>query len=386
MSRHREDRYYSPADLARVMVENVTMGSPSIVADFAAGDGGLLIPAESRWPGARIVACDIDSRAVARLRRRRSSWLVGRSDFLKDRSVEATRHLPALWGCVDVILLNPPFSMRGGQRWESRIGQHAVTTGVAMAFLFRALPFLSSGGQLISVLPESCLHSERDAEAMERLRHCYSVEELCRLGRGRFDRCAARTVVLKVTQNVRVSSRIIRRVETDALPWNVMRGSAQMHSLRIASRRTGFTLVHTDNLRGSTVVGPHKRVWSTRPIRGSVVLLPRVGRTTLEKVVVLQTTRPIVLSDCVMAIECESVAEAHRVHQMIAQHWSRFQKCYGGTGAPYTTVEKIRLALRACMSGLNQAPEWPKPPVPRIVGGRSGASIHVARATGEITS
>jgi hypothetical protein len=323
---------------------------------------------------------------VARLRRRFDFWLISRCDFLKDRSVEATRHLPVLWGSADVILMNPPFSMRGGQRWESRVGQHAVTSGVAMAFLFRALPFLSSDGQLVSVLPESCLHSERDAVALQRLRRWFHIDEVCRLARGRFERCAARSVVLRLSRKDTATEECVRGVDQELPSWNVVRGSAQMHSLRVATGRTGFALIHTDNLRDGTVVGPFKRVWSTRSIKGPAVLLPRVGRTTLSKVAVLETKRPIVLSDCVMAIECKGLAEAHRVHKLISQNWLSIMQCYGGTGAPYTTVRKMRQALGACVSGSTQAPVWPNPPVPRIVGGRSATSIQVARATGEITS
>lgn len=368
------------------MVDHVTHSSPSVIADFAAGDGGLLIPAAIQWPKARIVACDIDPIAVARLRRRFDKWLISRCDFLRDGSVEATRHLPVLWGSVDVVLMNPPFSMRGGQRWESRVGHHGVTSGVAMAFLFRALPFLSSEGQLVSVLPESCLHSERDAEALERLRRLCHVEEVCRLARGRFEQCAARSVVLRLWRRDKGIIECARSVDLTLSPWNVVRGSAQMHSLRIATGQTGFVLVHTDNLRNGAIVGPFKRVWSTRSIKGCAVLLPRVGHTTLSKVAILQAKRPIVLSDCVIAIECKSLAEAHRVQELITQHWTRFRNCYGGTGAPYTTVMKIRHALSAFISKSDQAPVWPIPPVPRFVDGRTATSIQKARATGESTS
>jgi hypothetical protein len=367
------------------MTRQVTLSTPARVADFAAGDGGLLVPAALKWRSSQIVACDFNSTAVGNLRRRFPTWWISRCDFLSDRSVESTRHLPALWGSVDVVLLNPPFSQRGGQTWKIVSDRRELTCGVALAFLFRALRFLSSEGQLVSVLPASCLHSERDAAAMAELRRRYLVQEVCRLARGRFEHCAASSVVLSLRPVSEAQP--VRAGESPAAgTWQVERGSAQMHAIIEAKGRRGCRLIHTDNLKDGCVTGPFRRVHWHRSVSGAFVLLPRVGRLTPAKVVADAFTRPIVLSDCVIAVRCADLDEATRVRKVMCEDWALLQEIFGGTGAPYTTIRKVRCLLADIYERVGHEPVCPKPPLPRCVSLNVSCSRHETRDTGAMTN
>lgn len=367
------------------MTRQVTLPAPSVVADFAAGDGGLLVPAALKWRTAQVVACDFNATAVRDLKQRFPSWRTSRCDFLSDRSVESTRHLPTLWGSVDVVLLNPPFSLRGGQSWEVISDRRELTCGVALAFLFRALRFLSSDGQLVSVLPASCLHSERDAAAMAELRRRFEVQEVCRLARGRFERCAASSVVLSLRPLGHVQP--LRDGAAPAVDaWTVERGSAQMHALVEAEGRRGCRLIHTDNLRDGQVAGLFRRVHWHRSVSGAFVLLPRVGRLTPGKVVAGAFVRPVVLSDCVIAVRCADLAEATRVRNGLCRDWAALQGIFGGTGAPYTTVDKVGRLLASVHEHVGPGPVCPKPPLPRGVSLSASCSRHETRDTGAMTN
>ena len=111
------DIHYTPSALATSLVQATSEVRPKLVADLAAGNGNLLLAAEQVWPNARFVATDIDPRAVRRLGRLRPSWTVGRCDL---RSVPSRRSCLALKNMrksACLLLLNPPFSCRGGTRF-----------------------------------------------------------------------------------------------------------------------------------------------------------------------------------------------------------------------------------------------------------------------------
>ena len=62
-----------------------------------------------------MVGTDIDCRAVRKLRKVSESWRTGVCDFMNPRSRQSSPVLRSLNGRTNLVLLNPPFSCRGGQ-------------------------------------------------------------------------------------------------------------------------------------------------------------------------------------------------------------------------------------------------------------------------------
>lgn len=366
------------------MLACITNRSPRVVADFAAGDGGLLIPAHRQWPNADIVASDTDANAVRRMRRRYPTWRVSRCNFLSDKSIESTAHLPTIWGCTDLVLLNPPFSMRGGQYWRARIDTEEARCSHAMAFLCRATSYLSDHGELVAVMPESAQFSQRDAVVRTLLKQRFNIDIVESIPRGGFPGCAASCVVLRVSRR-EDALRVVAPIQQLETRLHVVRGSAQLHALNLAPARRGRRLVHTTNLQEQKLIGPYRRVYSERVLRGPCVLLPRVGKLSKEKIVVIADTRPFVLSDCVVAVMCPDVESAKKLVSLWISMWDELTKCYYGTGAPYTTIN--HLAMFITRVGLSQfVSVCPNPPAPRAVDGSEDTSRSKARITGEMTS
>jgi len=112
------DCIYTPSALAREMVDaaGVCLNGGHLIADFAVGSGELLIAACERWPLASIVATDIDRVETQLLKKQNSGWQIGRCDFLNPKSKNASPILRKLVDRINLILLNPPFSCRGGKR------------------------------------------------------------------------------------------------------------------------------------------------------------------------------------------------------------------------------------------------------------------------------
>src|SRR5262245_55862582 len=138
------------------MVKSASLSRPNLVADFAAGDGALLQAARSRWPKVPLFASDIDSAAISGVERSLPRCRVAVRDFLTDVPGQRSDDLV---GACDLILLNPPFSYRGGSKYDVTLSDTRYFGSKALAFTARALRYLKSGGELISILPASVLIS-----------------------------------------------------------------------------------------------------------------------------------------------------------------------------------------------------------------------------------
>jgi type I restriction-modification system DNA methylase subunit len=194
------DDHYTPIELARIAIGHVALCDPAIVADMAAGEGSLLLEAARRWPTARIVATDIDRRTVSQLARmNRRNWKVGRCDFLGNRSRSASRILRKIEGNLNLLLMNPPFSCRGGSYRLVDTQDGPVRASLAMAFLLLGLRYLSSRGQAVAILPVGCLHNRKDELAWQYIRKRFAVRELARWDNNTFPGCAASSVLVKLT-------------------------------------------------------------------------------------------------------------------------------------------------------------------------------------------
>ncbi|RYF47176.1 MAG: hypothetical protein EOO38_12665 [Cytophagaceae bacterium] len=55
------------------------------------------------------------------------------------------------------------------------------------------------------------------------------------------------------------------------------------------------------------------------------------------------------MSDCVLAVRSKKNLDIERLGQAILEQWDTFRTAYGGTGAPYTTLERISEILSVCI-------------------------------------
>ncbi len=136
------DPFYTPDRIAEYVIRQVSIRRPDVVADFAAGDGALLRSASRAWPSSKILAIDIDSAAVRKLRYNYPSWLVGKCDFLQERSRKRCHLLNDCAQLADLVLLNPPFSCRGGSTIKLSV-QGSLCLQQSYAFVLQASQYLS---------------------------------------------------------------------------------------------------------------------------------------------------------------------------------------------------------------------------------------------------
>jgi predicted RNA methylase len=342
------------------MVQSVTCDNASVIADFAAGSGELIRQAQQRWPSATFLATDINKNIVSRLRRQNAGWLVGKCDFLNYKSrklCSVTSALPE----VSVVLLNPPFSCKGASRFQTHFRESTIRCSLALAFVFESLLFLKSGGQLAALLPAGSLTSEKDKHAWKVLDALYEIRTFGTNGRTTFHDCSAETVIVRLSRRKSIDRLSVEgpnqqaEIATDDLASiKIFRGKVPMYLTNGYSRANYLPLVHTTELSKEEIDMSARKVkpkWSA--IRGPAVLLPRVGRPYEHKIKLYLSNDPLVLSDCVIALRCETSEQAKNLQSILLAKWDKLKLAYVGTCAKYITIKSLRFLLNSM--GLNVA-------------------------------
>lgn len=344
------DEIFTPSHLASELVELATARRRDlgVVADFAAGDGALLRAAVQKQSSLEVVGLDISRTTVRKLRAADPSWQIGVCDFLNPRSRASSPVLRRNRGRVSTALLNPPFSCRGARREHVSLGDKRLTCSIAMAFILTALDYLTPDGQIIAVAPRGIEKSERDEAAWEFLHSMGTVEIMGYPDRGTFPGTALRSLLLRFTMG---PATVWRKASLNPLATqgnrpivSLVRGTVQMHQVRIT--RSGMPLVHTTDISNGQL-RPELRKTNVpgRSCCGPVVLVPRVGRPMLSKVVRLFLRGDMMLSDCVVAVECDSEDDSAEVRRVIEERWEEFENSYGGSCAPYISLKALQNVL-----------------------------------------
>jgi hypothetical protein len=344
------DPFYTPKCIAEALVSHATVERPQgWIADFAAGAGDLLKAARSRWPNSRVAAFDLNGRVAGQLKRWHPDWHVEAFDFFSD---PATSHfLKEITGKVALCFLNPPFSHRGAGRTNVNFENAQVRCSFGMAFVIRALSFLTSNAELLCILPEGSLRSQRDEQAWNELRSYYKIAILGANSHTAFNGCTAHTVMARFSRRrVRARSTKERREKPIAFlrcrKVTLIRGGVSMCNSSMTNLAPRLPLIHTSELRNNTVdVFVRTVSHYLHSVHGPGVLIPRVGKPSSRKICKYLLRKPIVLSDCVLFIKCRRVGDANLISRNLMQRWNLVEHEYGGTCARYITLRALRRLL-----------------------------------------
>lgn len=349
------DVFYTPPEVARKMIEEVDFVTfEGIIADFSVGDGELLHSAEKKWPNSQFVATDIRFDVVEKLRKQQPSWHVGKCDFFSGRSRGNCRALTKIKGKVDLLLLNPPFSCKGGLKQRIKFNGSLVMCSKAMAFLLLSIQYLSKNGEIVAILPAGVLHSDKDQEAWKIISELFDFDVKLTYAESTFTGCFPKTVVIHLKRRIQYLT-VYEQVSSIArLPANVVdvvsivRGNVSMHTVLKKTIDGGLTpLIHTTELQNGEITSFERLHSFGRRISGPSVLIPRVGRPYLNKIILYGRNREVILSDCLFAVQCRTMSDAERLYASLRENWKDLEKRYGGTCAPYITIKSLQILLES---------------------------------------
>lgn len=337
------DSYYTPVLLAEKLVSFVPFGRVRSAVDFCVGDGDLLKAVGKRYDGVDMFGTDISDDAIEKLKSNCPHWQLGVCDFRDDESVSNVRFLQDR--TFDLIVLNPPFTCRGSVVERILFDGQEFRISTAMLFLVRALQYLSEDGGLFAILPISCVYSDKDKTIWNYLKTNYYACVLDEPSRVTFsNKCSPNIAMVYVGRYPMNECKVPTKSPFDSLPVKkIVRGSCRMQNLEQVNSLEGFPLIHTTNIQNGTLVNLQRiKPRNNLTVDGHGVIIPRVCNPNPNKVALLDGNTRYVLSDCVIAILADSHIDAELIRDSILNNWEYFVGLYKGTGAQYTTINRLK--------------------------------------------
>jgi type I restriction-modification system DNA methylase subunit len=352
------DAHYTPSKIARELIRGVDFW-PRSVADFACGDGALLACAYNEWPSSVYIANDISTLTASTLAQEYGYLNVSNYDFLgeHDQCVKFIKNLPETSeGEIDLILLNPPFTCKGSRKLLCNIYGNDVKCSVALAFFIKSLKLLSSKGQCLAILPESCFSSEKDSEAISLINRFYKIDFIKAPADTVFRNCSVRVALVKA---IRIEFDKINASTTedqDELSNNMskyyeiqytdlQRGKVTVNASSKLKGRKSINFIHTTDISQHLINYKNLQLIAAdkdTAINGPVIILPRVGRPRVDKVTIYNSKAAMVLSDCLFSIKFHSEIDAVIAYNRIIDNWNNLSNLYTGTCARYITLNKLK--------------------------------------------
>lgn len=344
------DSFYTPKILADKLISYIDHSRTfKNVVDFCVGDGELLRAAEERWPTIQCFGSDISDKAIEYTKSRHSNWTLSRCDFLEPKSRDDSKFLKRKKR-FDLILLNPPFTCRAGTLSYTTVEGQQFSTSTSMKFLLEALKYLSPKGLVYAILPLSVAHSQKDRKVWSFLEKVYNLTVLEETSTKYFKNCTP-NIILVSLNDFNQSKRIHYRDRSDSCfsGLEVFRGKFSIHMLRNYPGK--HYLVHTTNLKHNKIQNTIFKVdYPSSIIQGPALLLPRVGKPDFSKVCIIKLEEEYCISDCIIALKCESNEIALTLFAFFSNNWESFSLLYRGTGAHYITKEKVEQYLNLDLS------------------------------------
>lgn len=357
------DRFDTPPELADRLVALVECAAPAVVADFAAGSGVLLEVASRRWPTASLLANDIHRPAVETLRRAHPDWHLAACNFPSGRSRSASPTLTRFEGAVDVAVLNPPFTDRGGHaRFAQSVAGAHVRASRAVAFVLAAVPRLAPTGEIAAILPAGVLASQRDQAAFAALRGLGHLRIELVDGDASFRGCRLRVALMHFVLQSERSAEFedwTHPTSDCATAVSVFRGQVSAS----VAQPGPMPLVHTTSLVDGSVREPLLSTGRGKLHDGPLLLMPRVGTPRPDKIAVWEGGG-LVLSDCVIAVAGVQVDALRALKDTLVEEFAALAQLYTGSCARYLTLERAASFLSdlgmpaAPLAGSTAAARW----------------------------
>lgn len=340
------DSHYTPTEIAEKLVQLVKLKKVTRVADFAAGFGSLLEAANYRFPKAKFFANDISLECHNHINESFPKWIKSSFDFFNPSDIENFKS-NINYSDFNLILLNPPFSQRGGLVKQGKLNNTTVNCSPAMAFVLNSLNFLKKNGELIALLPLSCSTSQKDDKARKLIESHFKLTVEMIPPKKIFYGCNVNTICVRISslkhfEIKKGNNSIIKNLYVSQSTVGIFRGKLPNHKAIQYISDKGFNLIHTTNIKKGIVLESNQIVLKdSSTILGPCVLIPRVCTPTFDKIAVFNSNKHIVITDCLIAIYPHLGMTLDDLYILISSNWNSLKSYYSGTCAQYLTIDKL---------------------------------------------
>ena len=240
-----------------------------------------------------------------------------------------------------------------------------------MFFVIESLKYLRRDGILLAILPSSVAYSQKDRLIWQKLVSDYKLKILEQPDINLFENCSPNVILVSInTSQTKSIYNSPVRLSHEIRGVSLFRGKISMNTLN-GSYPQGDLLVHSTNLRINSLVDlGYKTKNDLSKIVGPAILIPRVGLPNPQKICVIKKSETFVLSDCVIGIKTKNYKDAKKLLELILSNWDNFKELYKGTGAKYTTLERLGVFLNL------KEPQYTIPSLSRAFEKHTESSLH----------
>lgn len=160
-------KFYTPPEIARLLVQQISIAPPSEIIDICCGSCNLLHAAGTRWHRAKLIGVDIASHASS-----------GITCIKSDGRKYALEHPNE----YSLVLANPPFDFVTTKREFPQlfegIPQECATARLEIEMLLANLRILKKDGTLVIVVPSTLVTGERYRKIRKYLSKNYHIQKI----------------------------------------------------------------------------------------------------------------------------------------------------------------------------------------------------------------
>ncbi|MDV6266071.1 N-6 DNA methylase [Rhodococcus globerulus] len=349
----RIDQYFTPDWLAEIISGLIPDDIKGAVFDPSAGEGNLLRFVEQRFgSGVDIIGADIDRQNVRFMKKKYPGWSIGRADALCSRS----RNSSLAWkvarsGGVSIVVLNPPFSYRGGSGINISYRDFSGLLSPAAAFVALMLTEVAPERGIVAVMPKGVMEGVRCRKFWKEVRLDFDIDILRDLYADTFPGARAKASVVyirpkEVADNVE-HSLAPTFVDVPLLEGcrcvEIIRGRVPRH-LDWPDSECAVEYLHTTDI-GESLANAERLAPAKLASVGKSVILARVGNPIPLKLVTSRSG-PYVLSDCLYALRPVSQQRVDRLFRSVRSNRDSLAIKYFGAGAPHLPLHNLSEFLR----------------------------------------
>lgn len=337
------DSYYTSSELADELIDYHNTSTPIKIYDPCLGDGELLRAALRKWTKLKLFGSDISFEAINNTNKTHKDWNLKVYDFLNDNEVD--NHLKEI-GTMDMVLINPPFTCKGSTIRKVKVDGKEFTCSIAMNFIANSLKFLNKNGMMYCILPVSCCFSKKDLNIWSYLKD-YRAGKILNIPNSRklFKGCDTNVILVSIKGKIEHITKIdLTKSDNDLINikvHSIFRGNLSVNDSIKYESEEGYYFLHTTNLINNKLDNLNKKCLKKGSIiTGPAILFPRVGSPSIKKIVKIKANETYIISDCIIGLKV-NINSLNSVYKEILSNWEIVKATYIGTGAKYTTIERL---------------------------------------------
>lgn len=194
-------QYFTPTDIADIIIDNVDIKSVNNAIDLSVGEGELLIACSKKWRNAKLVGFDIDNDVLNKFRGK----TIDNIEIINGNSLEDGTYLQSLScneilanGGFDLCIGNPPFDAY----YKIDLKGKKVNIPIEYLFLKRYISVCKDNGYVVIILPNGILTNKYNKYIREEILQLTTVVKVISLPYNVFSKAHAKTEVLVLKKKV----------------------------------------------------------------------------------------------------------------------------------------------------------------------------------------